>query len=61
MQTTQPYSSSKYRRCYQLLKRTGHSPTHALGILIDAKRKQEFALYWIKMVFRTRHGSGSRA
>jgi hypothetical protein len=46
--TTEAKMDKKYRRVYALLKQSGHMPAKAVEILIDAKRGDQLALYWIR-------------
>lgn len=45
-----------YRRVYRMLTKYGHSPVKALEMIIDARRRDKFALSWIRFVRRARHG-----
>ena len=40
----------KYQRVFNLLKLNGHTPLSALEIIIDAKRGDRRALYWIRIL-----------
>lgn len=45
----------KYKRVYEMLKRYGHAPCKAAEIIVDARRKDTFALTWVKIVYQQRH------
>jgi len=38
----------KHKRVYEMLKRAGHSPWKALEIIIEARRKDKWALDYIR-------------
>jgi hypothetical protein len=38
----------KYKRIYKMLIYCGHSPSKAAEIILDASRKDKWALKWIK-------------
>jgi len=42
----------KHRRVYAMLRLAGHSPESALRVVVDARRGEEFALSWIRMIRR---------
>jgi hypothetical protein len=44
----------KYRRIYNLLKASGHSPVKAGQILLDAARGDQFSIDWIKALYQWR-------
>lgn len=44
----------RYRRVYEMLKRAGHTPTKATEIILDAKRRQQVAINWIRTLRRAR-------
>ena len=48
--------NERYPRIYRLLKDAGHDPAKAVELLLDAKRGDEWALTWIKMLYRNRKG-----
>ena len=48
--------SERYPLVYRLLKDAGHDPAKAVELLLDAKRGDEWALTWIKMLYRNRKG-----
>lgn len=43
----------KHKRIYEALKAHGHSPSKAVEILVDARRKNRFALSWIRQIVKT--------
>lgn len=44
----------KYKYTYKLLKDAGHSAFMALQIIIDATRKDKYAIHIIKQLFKLR-------
>jgi hypothetical protein len=44
------------KRLYRLLKDAGHDPAKAVELLLDAKRGDEWALIWIRVLRRNRKG-----
>lgn len=46
-------------RVYALLKRAGHSPFKAAEIILDASRRSEHALIWVRIIFQGRHHADS--
>lgn len=40
----------KYPRIYAMLKRAGHSPAKAYTIILDAHRKDEYSLHWVRIL-----------
>lgn len=44
----------KYKYTYKMLKDAGHSAFMALQIVMDATRKDKYAIYRIKQLFRLR-------
>lgn len=45
---------NRYPRIYAMLKRLGHGPAKAIEIILDAKRKDRFALNWIRLARSSR-------
>ena len=48
--------SERYPLVYRLLKDAGHDPAKAAELLLDAKRGDEWALIWIRVLRRNRKG-----
>ena len=48
--------SERYPLVYRLLKDAGHDPAKAVELLLDAKRGDEWALIWIRVLRRNRKG-----
>ena len=48
--------NERYPRIYRLLKDAGHDPAKAVELLLDAKRGDEWALIWIRVLRRNRKG-----
>jgi hypothetical protein len=48
--------NARYPRIYRLLKGAGHDPAKAVELLLDAKRGDEWALIWIRVLRRNRKG-----
>ena len=48
--------SERYPLVYRLLKDAGHYPAKAVELLLDAKRGDEWALIWIRVLRRNRKG-----
>jgi hypothetical protein len=48
--------SERYPLAYRLLKDAGHDPAKAVELLLDAKRGDEWALIWIRVLRRNRKG-----
>ena len=46
----------RYPLVYRLLKDAGHDPAKAVELLLDAKRGDEWALIWIRVLRRNRKG-----
>ena len=46
--------NERYPRIYRLLKDAGHYPAKAVELLLDAKRGDEWALIWIRVLRRNR-------
>ena len=46
--------SERYPLVYRLLKDAGHDPAKAVELLLDAKRGDEWALIWIRVLRRNR-------
>lgn len=45
-------------RIYALLKSAGHSPFKAAEIILDATRRQEHAIIWVRIIFAARRRAG---
>lgn len=43
----------KHARVYHLLRCHGHSGDHAMNIIVSARRKDQFALRWIRRIHAT--------
>ncbi len=39
---------SRYPRIYRMLKAHGHTATKAIEVMSDAKRRDKYAIKWIK-------------
>ena len=48
--------SERYPLVYRLLIDAGHDPAKAVELLLDAKRGDEWALIWIRVLRRNRKG-----
>lgn len=52
--------TQRYIRCYTSLGWLGHTPAKAYEILLDCKRRDLYALTWLRMAVRLRRNDRAR-